>query len=95
MLLNQVSPPRAGISTRRGFAPRALVRGRVERAEMPRERQQIVVRQSLVPEHQHVVPIPRALDGVDLHPGGVGEIDTPDLGAKDTQGKDLEAEYNF
>src|SRR2546427_9317133 len=39
-------------------------------------RSQIVVRQLLVPEHQHIVPVPRVLDGVDLRPGGVGEIYT-------------------
>src|SRR6266436_6649068 len=111
MLLNQVSPPWAGISSEYSIvehvrddidlriawgrlAPRTLVRGRVERAEMSRERQQIVVRQLLVPEHQHIVPVPRVLDGVDLRPGGVGEIYTLEFGAKDSEGKHFEVEYD-
>ena len=72
------------------LAPRTLVRGRVERAEMPGERQQVVVRQLLVPEQQHIVPVPGPLDGVDLHGGGVGEINTLDFGAKDSPGTDFE-----
>ena len=78
---------------RRGLAPRALVRRRVERAEMLRERQQVVVGQLLVPENKDIVPVPRLFDGLDFPRGGAGEVDTLDFGADRAEGADFQVEY--
>jgi hypothetical protein len=48
----------------------------------------------LLPEQQHIVPVPRGFDRVDLHAGDVGEIYAPDFGANGPKGKNFEVKCN-
>ena len=77
---------------RRRFAAGALVRRRVERAEMPREREQVIVAQALIAEKNHIVAVPRRLDGVDFCARDAGEIYALDFGSEGRHGTHLEIE---
>src|SRR6266581_4081490 len=74
---------------RRRPAPGALVRRRVERAEVPREGEQIVVGQPLLAEDQDVVLVPSSLDRLYLGPGHGREIHAFYFGADGSDGNDL------
>ena len=78
--------------TGRGLAARALVRRRIERAEMPREREEVVVGHFLVAEYEDIVPVPGSLDGLDLGLAHGREIHTPHLGADGSGRDDLDFE---
>src|SRR4051812_19579019 len=70
---------------RRRFAAGALVRRRIERAEVPREREQVIVAEVLVAKEQHIVAVPRALDRFDLGLRDAREVDAAHLGADEAQ----------
>src|SRR5260370_38814534 len=76
----------------RGLAARGLVRRRIERAEMPREREEIVVGHFLVVEYEDIVPVPGFLDGEDLRLARGRQIHPTNLGAHGSGGNDLDFE---
>jgi hypothetical protein len=49
----------------------------------------VIVAQLLVPEHQHVVPVPRLLDGLDFASGDAREVNPLHLRADHPEGPDL------
>jgi hypothetical protein len=61
---------------------------------MPGKRKQVVVGNSLVPEQQHVVAIPRVLDRIDLVRRDAREIDTFHFGAEASDGNHFQISYH-
>src|SRR5262249_29591312 len=74
------------------LAAGALVWRRVEGAEMSREGEQMVVAQPLIAEKNHIVAIPRGLDGLDLRARQASEIYSLDFGAEWRHGTHLQIE---
>src|SRR5437763_362703 len=62
-------------------------------AEMPGEREQVVVAQPLLVEDQHIVPIPSLLDGIDLRLAHAREVDTLDFGPQRAHWTHLDHRY--